>query len=110
MIRSMGDKAEARKLMKAAGLPTIPGSKDVLEDVEEEHDVGPAFGYDEIGRDRSAPDVEPIRAGGRDQALVGLHADHFSELSEGAHDVAGSTTEFEQPQPTARERRAERGQ
>src|SRR5687767_12957098 len=34
MIRQMGDKAEARKLMAAAGLPTIPGSKDVLEDAE----------------------------------------------------------------------------
>ena len=45
MIRSMGDKAEARKLMQAAGLPTIPGSKDVLEDVEEAISLAKEIGF-----------------------------------------------------------------
>jgi len=45
MIRQMGDKAEARKLMKAAGLPTIPGSKDVLEDVEEAVSLAKDIGF-----------------------------------------------------------------
>ena len=45
MIRQMGDKAEARKLMKAAGLPTIPGSKDVLEDVEEAVSLAKEIGF-----------------------------------------------------------------
>ncbi len=35
VIRLMGDKATARKTMKAAGLPTIPGSEDVLANEEE---------------------------------------------------------------------------
>jgi acetyl-CoA carboxylase biotin carboxylase subunit len=45
MIRQMGDKAEARKLMQGAGLPTIPGSKDVLTDVEEAHGLANEIGY-----------------------------------------------------------------
>ncbi len=45
MIRSMGDKAEARKLMAKAGLPTIPGSKDILPDVEEALSLATEIGY-----------------------------------------------------------------
>ena len=45
MIRQMGDKAEARKLMIAAGLPTIPGSKDVLVDVEEALSLARDIGF-----------------------------------------------------------------
>jgi len=35
MIRRMGDKAEAKRTMKAAGLPLVPGSEGVLRDVDE---------------------------------------------------------------------------
>jgi acetyl-CoA carboxylase biotin carboxylase subunit len=35
MIRRMGDKSEAKRTMKAAGLPLVPGSDGELEDVEE---------------------------------------------------------------------------
>jgi acetyl-CoA carboxylase biotin carboxylase subunit len=45
MIRQMGDKAEARKLMSQAGLPTIPGSKDVLTDVDEAISLATDIGY-----------------------------------------------------------------
>src|SRR5438874_1037570 len=34
MIRRMGDKAEAKRTMKAAGLPMVPGSDGVLDDVD----------------------------------------------------------------------------
>jgi len=34
-IARMGDKAEARRAMKAAGLPTIPGTEGILDGVEE---------------------------------------------------------------------------
>jgi acetyl-CoA carboxylase, biotin carboxylase subunit len=34
VIRSMGDKAEARRTMKAAGLPITPGSEGLIEDEE----------------------------------------------------------------------------
>ena len=35
MIRRMGDKAEAKRTMKAAGLPMVPGSDGILADVDE---------------------------------------------------------------------------
>ncbi len=35
MIRRMGDKAEARRTMMAAGVPVVPGSKGAIEDVDE---------------------------------------------------------------------------
>src|SRR5438105_4855004 len=35
MIRRMGDKAVARRTMRDAGLPLVPGSPDVLRDVDE---------------------------------------------------------------------------
>jgi acetyl-CoA carboxylase biotin carboxylase subunit len=35
VIRLMGDKATARRTMKAAGLPTVPGSEDVVPSVQE---------------------------------------------------------------------------
>ncbi len=34
-IKAMGDKAEARKIMKKANVPVIPGSESVLTDIEE---------------------------------------------------------------------------
>ncbi|MEW6747275.1 MAG: acetyl-CoA carboxylase biotin carboxylase subunit [Planctomycetota bacterium] len=33
-IRKMGDKVEARRLMKAAGVPVVPGTEEVIEDPE----------------------------------------------------------------------------
>ena len=45
MIRRMGDKAEARRTMKAAGLPLVPGSPDVLTDVDEAQSLAKDIGY-----------------------------------------------------------------
>jgi acetyl-CoA carboxylase biotin carboxylase subunit len=44
-IARMGDKAEARRAMEAAGLPTIPGTRDVLESEEEALRAAPDVGY-----------------------------------------------------------------
>jgi acetyl-CoA carboxylase biotin carboxylase subunit len=44
-IRAMGDKAEAKRSMAAAGLPTIPGSQDVLADLEEARELASRIGY-----------------------------------------------------------------
>jgi acetyl-CoA carboxylase biotin carboxylase subunit len=41
----MGDKAAARRAMKAAGLPTIPGTEGVLGSVEEARAAADAVGY-----------------------------------------------------------------
>lgn len=44
-IRTMGDKATARKTMKAAGLPVMPGSKDVLSSLNEARERAQEIGY-----------------------------------------------------------------
>ena len=44
-IRMMGDKATARRVMREAGLPVMPGSKEILEDVEEARERAEELGY-----------------------------------------------------------------
>lgn len=45
IIRLMGDKARARQAMKKAGLPVVPGSDIILEDVAEAKKVAQKIGY-----------------------------------------------------------------
>jgi len=45
MINRMGDKASARETMKAAGVPTIPGSDGLLETFEETEKLADEMGY-----------------------------------------------------------------
>ncbi|MFM7231885.1 MAG: acetyl-CoA carboxylase biotin carboxylase subunit [bacterium] len=45
MIRRMGDKAEAKRTMKAAGLPMVPGSEGILTDVEEAIGIAREIGF-----------------------------------------------------------------
>jgi acetyl-CoA carboxylase, biotin carboxylase subunit len=44
-IRAMGDKATARKKMMEAGVPTVPGSKDIIDDANEAARVADEIGY-----------------------------------------------------------------
>jgi len=44
-IRGMGDKATARKTMTAAGVPIIPGSKDIIKTEKEALEVANSVGY-----------------------------------------------------------------
>jgi acetyl-CoA carboxylase, biotin carboxylase subunit len=44
-IRAMGDKATARKMMMAAGVPTVPGSADIIDDPDEAARVADEIGY-----------------------------------------------------------------
>ena len=44
-IDKMGDKATAKMTMKEAGVPTIPGSEGLLEDVEDAKKVAAEMGY-----------------------------------------------------------------
>jgi len=44
-IRNMGDKTRARAAMIAAGIPVIPGSKDVLSGLEDALETATAMGY-----------------------------------------------------------------
>ena len=45
MINKMGDKASAKATMKAAGVPTIPGSEGILKDFEETKKLAAEAGY-----------------------------------------------------------------
>ena len=45
MINKMGDKASAKATMKAAGVPTIPGSEGILKDFEETQKLAKEVGY-----------------------------------------------------------------
>jgi len=45
VIRLMGDKASARRAMKAAGIPVVPGSEGVVQDVREARRLGREIGY-----------------------------------------------------------------
>ncbi|HIC51865.1 MAG TPA: ATP-grasp domain-containing protein, partial [Candidatus Marinimicrobia bacterium] len=45
IINSMGDKASAKKTMKAAGVPVIPGSEGILENVEEARVLAEEMSY-----------------------------------------------------------------
>ena len=44
-IRAMGDKSEAKALMKSAGVPTIPGSDGIVDDLETAKKIAPQIGY-----------------------------------------------------------------
>ena len=45
MIEKMGDKATAKETMKAAGVPTVPGSEGLLESIEHAKATAKAIGY-----------------------------------------------------------------
>ncbi len=45
MIEKMGDKATAKATMKAAGVPCVPGSEGILEDLAEAKKVAKEIGY-----------------------------------------------------------------
>ncbi len=45
LMQKMGDKAEARKTMKEAGVPVIPGSKDVVDSFEGVKEVAGDIGF-----------------------------------------------------------------
>lgn len=44
-IKKMGDKAMARETMETAGVPTVPGTKGLVKDIEEAVTVAQAIGY-----------------------------------------------------------------
>jgi len=44
-IRLMGDKATARRTMMDVGVPTVPGSEGVVEDMDEAHRIAAEIGY-----------------------------------------------------------------
>lgn len=45
MIETMGDKAKAREMMMAAGVPVVPGSEGTVEKLTEAHQIAQSIGY-----------------------------------------------------------------
>ena len=45
MIRSMGDKASARKVAESANVPTVPGSDGIIEDMDVAQELAASVGY-----------------------------------------------------------------
>ncbi len=64
MIQAMGDKATAKATMKAAGVPVIPGSDGLLENMEEGMRLAAEFGY---------PVIIKATAGGGGKGMRVIH-------------------------------------
>jgi acetyl-CoA carboxylase, biotin carboxylase subunit len=85
-IRSMGDKAMARRLAKEAGVPTTPGSEGVLQDVSEAAKVAEKIGY---------PVLLKASAGGGGRGMRVVHEPAqlekaFNEASQEAKNAFGN--------------------
>lgn len=72
MIEAMGDKASAKATMKAAGVPTIPGSEGILESLEEAKTVAAEIGY---------PVMMKATAGGGGKGMKVCHDDADLEVA-----------------------------
>jgi len=80
MINRMGDKASARETMKAAGVPTIPGSEGVLETFEETEALANEMGY---------PVMLKATAGGGGKGMRAVwKKEHLKELWDAARQEA----------------------
>ena len=79
-IRAMGDKATARATMMAAGVPTVPGSPGLVEDVTE---------ATEMARDIGFPVMIKASAGGGGKGMrIAYDAETFPRLFEAARTEA----------------------
>jgi len=75
-IRIMGDKTEARKLMQGSGVPTVPGTEDAIDDVNEARMIAKDTGYPILIKASAG-------GGGKGMRLVSSD-DEFVEAMEGA--------------------------
>jgi acetyl-CoA carboxylase biotin carboxylase subunit len=85
-IAKMGDKAEARRAMKAAGLPTIPGTEGILEGVEEARIAAAEVGYPVLLKATAGGGGKGMRSCGNDEEL----AKAYSEASLEAEKAFGN--------------------
>ncbi|UMB60007.1 acetyl-CoA carboxylase biotin carboxylase subunit [Lutibacter sp. A80] len=82
MISQMGDKASARATMKAAGVPTIPGSDGILETFEEAESLADEMGY---------PVMLKATAGGGGKGMRAVwEKDKLRQLWDAARQEAGA--------------------
>lgn len=81
-IRVMGDKATARETMRAANVPTVPGSVGLIETTEEAVRIAHEIGF---------PVMIKATAGGGGRGMrLAQHADEFVKLLQQARSEAGA--------------------
>jgi len=85
-IARMGDKAEARRAMKSAGLPTIPGTEGILASVEEAARAAAEVGYPVLLKATAGGGGKGMRRCGDEAEL----ASAFSEASLEAEKAFGN--------------------
>jgi len=88
MIRQMGDKLEARRIMQDAGVPVVPGGNTPSGDVDEAIALADRIGYPVM--------VKPSGGGGG----KGMHVVHHAGDMEGALRVASSEAQSAFGDPT----------
>ncbi len=82
MIDKMGDKATAKETMKAAGVPTVPGSEGILPSLEVAHETALEIGY---------PVMLKATAGGGGKGMRAVwEADQLQKAWESARQEAGA--------------------
>jgi pyruvate carboxylase subunit A len=81
-IEAMGSKINAKKIMKKAGVPLIPGSEGAVEDIDEAIDIAEAIGF---------PVVVKASAGGGGMGMsVAYSKEELKEVIESAKNIAKS--------------------
>jgi acetyl-CoA carboxylase, biotin carboxylase subunit len=69
-ISRMGDKSEAKRTMKEAGVPVIPGSDGLVESVEEAVEIGRQIGYPIVIKATAGGGGKGIRIAANEDELV----------------------------------------
>ncbi|MDH5412770.1 MAG: acetyl-CoA carboxylase biotin carboxylase subunit [Flavobacteriaceae bacterium] len=70
MIDQMGDKASAKSTMKAAGVPTIPGSEGLLESYEQAAEIANEMGYPVMLKATAGGGGKGMRAVWKEENLI----------------------------------------
>ena len=86
-IRSMGDKATARRTMMYLGVPTVPGSEGVISDPDEAERIAAEIGFPVI--------IKASSGGGGKGMRIAHDAESFAELFQAAQNEAGAA--FDDP-------------
>lgn len=82
-IRTMGDKAQAKKAMKEAGLPLLPGSDGVVETLEDAITIANSIGYPVIVKASAG-------GGGRGMRIVRNSAEVSTAYQTARHEAGAS--------------------
>ena len=80
-IDKMGDKATAKETMKAAGVPTIPGSEGLLKDLDDAKKVAKKMGYPVMIKATAGGGGKGMRAVWKEEEMEALFNDAVQEAT-----------------------------